>query len=495
MPPQRSPKSALLLGAAWTVGSRWSIKGIGFINTIVMARLLLPADYGVVAMAMLTVGLVQALLDFGAGTALLRKANPERSEIDSAWTLGILQGLLTAVLLAGAAPFLVIYFEEPRVIWVLLTLAACIAVASFGNIGLTLAQKDFQFGLLFRHQVGCKVLGVVATVAAGYLLRDYRALVLGIGVGYLASLVLSYTMHPYRPRWDRSRVGEIWGLTKWLMLGGVAQYCLRRGDELIASRVGTTREYGLYNVGADLGQLPTGEVGPALLRALLPVLASLKDDVERINAAVIKTVSALNSITAPIGIGFAALSVQATALMLGPSWAEAARFVLLFALVNTVQLMANPLGTLLVMRGLTRLQSHMVWLEFAAFCLLAALLVPPQGLIGLGYARLGAGVLNLLAMGAVTYLRCGLSPTALSFAILRPTVGAALMFVLISVCVDAVASTLGQVVAGVVVGGAFYLVWAFATWRLSGRPEGFESTAIELVQRWLAGRKVTGVAG
>lgn len=490
-----SPKSALLLGAAWTVGGRWAIKGIGFISTIVMARLLLPADYGVVAMAMLAVGLVQALLDFGASTALLRKGELVRAEIDSAWTLGILQGLLIGLLLAAASPFLAVYFEEPRVVWVLLTLAACLSLVSFGNIGLTLAQKEFEFSLIFRHQVACKVVGAVTTMAAGFLLRDYRALVIGIAVGYLVSLILSYTMHSYRPRWDTTRIREIWGITKWLMFGGIAQFCLRRGDELIAARVGTTREYGIYNVGADLGQLPTGEVGPALLRALLPVLASLKDDVERANAAVIKTVAALNSITVPIGVGFAALAVQATALMLGPSWTEAARFVMLFALVNTVQLMANPLNTLLILRGFTRLQSHMVWLEFAGFSALAALLVPTQGLVGLAFARLGAGLFNLLAMATVCHLRCGLSLAKLSFAILRPTAGSALMYLLITACLTLVQSLPAQIVLGVAAGAVFYLFWAFATWHLSGRPEGFESTAIELFQRWRLRRKASRVPG
>ncbi|HLL09953.1 MAG TPA: oligosaccharide flippase family protein, partial [Rubrivivax sp.] len=210
-PPQRSPKAVLLLGAAWTVGGRWSIRAIGFISTTIMARLLVPADYGVVAMAMLAVGLVQALLDFNAGTALLRKAEVGRDEIDSAWSLGILQGVLTGALLAVASPLLAMYFQEPRVVWVLLALAVCIPLASAANIGMTLAQKNYQFGLIFRHQVAGKVIGVVTTIVGGFLLRDYRALVLGVVSGYLSGFVLSYVMHPYRPRWDTSRIPEIWG--------------------------------------------------------------------------------------------------------------------------------------------------------------------------------------------------------------------------------------------------------------------------------------------
>ena len=192
MTTQANPKRTLILGAAWTVGTRWAIKGIGFLNTVIMARLVLPADYGIVAMAMLVVGLTQALMDFGASTALMRKRDVSRDEIDSAWTLRWLQNIGMGLILLLISPFAATYFEEPRVEYVLWVLAACVAVAGAGNIGLVLAQKEFNFSLEFRIQVICKTLGVVATVAAGYLLRDYRALVIGVCTGYISGLVLSY---------------------------------------------------------------------------------------------------------------------------------------------------------------------------------------------------------------------------------------------------------------------------------------------------------------
>lgn len=114
-----NPKRTLILGAAWTVGTRWAIKGIGFLNTVIMARLLMPADYGIVAMSMLVVGLIQALMDFGATTALLRKGEVSRDEIDSAWTLRWLQSLAVGLVLLIASPLAANYFEEPRVQYVL----------------------------------------------------------------------------------------------------------------------------------------------------------------------------------------------------------------------------------------------------------------------------------------------------------------------------------------------------------------------------------------
>ena len=478
MTAKHSPKRTLILGAAWTVGTRWSIKGLGFLNTVIMARLLVPADYGIVAMAMLVVGLIQALLDFGATTALLRKSDVTRDEIDSAWTLRILESWGIALILLGTSPFVALYFKEPRVEYVLWVLAACVALAGAGNIGFTLAQKEFKFSLEFRLQVICKTLGVLATVTAGYVLRDYRALVIGVATGYISGFILSYLMHPYRPRWNTSKIGEIWAVTKWLMMAGMGGFILRKGDEILAARIGTTAEFGLYNVGADLGLLPTGEVGPAMLRAFLPVLADMRGSVNEINAAVVKTVAAVNTITLPIGFGFSAVALPATHLILGPSWSEAAQFVAAFALVGTLQIMLSPFNTLLTMRGHTKVQSSVVWLEFAVFLVAAAVMVPSFFLIGLVWARMLGSLANLTATSLAARKYCGISLRLMAIAIARPLLGAIAMYLLVQTVIGLADSNALKLGLGIVSGAVSYTIFSIATWLATGRPDGVESTVL-----------------
>ncbi|WP_372659076.1 lipopolysaccharide biosynthesis protein, partial [Hydrogenophaga sp.] len=405
--PRATPKRNLIRGAFWTVGTRWAIKGIGFLNTVIMARLLMPADYGMVAMAMLVVGLIQAMMDFDASTALLRKGEVSKDEIDSAWTLKMLESLAVGLILLCISPLAAGYFEEPRVQTILWTLAVCVALTGMSNVGMTLAQRDFRFHIEFRLQVVSKTLSVLATIVSGYLLRDYRALVIGISTGYISNLVMSYVLHPYRPHWNTSKIGEIWAVTKWLMLAGIGSYLLRKSDELIAARLGTAGDFGLYNVGSDLGRLPIGELGPAMLRAFLPVLSSIQDDVQRTNAAVLKTLAAVNSITLPMGFGVAAIAVPLTELILGPQWTESARFVALFALVACTQCAMSPLNTLLILRGHTRSQSVVLWVEFVAFMGAAALLVPHLSFKGLVWARLFAALVNALVTAWSARKHCG----------------------------------------------------------------------------------------
>ncbi|MGE0099210.1 MAG: lipopolysaccharide biosynthesis protein [Hydrogenophaga sp.] len=483
MKPSFNAKSTLIMGALWTVGSRWAIKGIGFLNTVIMARLLVPEDYGVVAIAMLIVSFIQALVDFGAANALLRKDTVGRDEVDSAWTLRVLQSIAVGALLLTIAPLAADGFTEPRVQEVLFALALCVMLHGFSNIGMTLAEKAFNFSLDFKLNVISKTLSVLATVSAGFWLGDYRALVIGIGTGYISGLVLSYWLHPYRPRWNTSKIAEIWAVTKWLMLAGLGTFLLRKSDEVLAARYGTTAEYGTYNVGADLGSLPIGELGPAMMRAFLPVLTSMQDDVRRTNDVVVKTLAAVNAITLPIGMGVAALAVPITGLLLGPKWSDAAPFVAVFGMVGCVQFLMNPLAALLFMRGHTRVQNRVVWIEFGCFALLAFVLVPQMHLIGLAWARLFASMLNALITVITAKVCCGIRPMGVLGALWRPLSGACAMYALVVQLGQHGPDGIAGVLTGVCLGALFYAAWLASTWYFAGKPDGLESIALGFLKQ------------
>lgn len=478
-----NPKRALILGAMWTVGTRWSIKALGFVNTVIMARLILPEDYGIVAMAMLFVAMVHAMTDLGVATALLRKGEVSRAEIDSAWSLKIIQGAVLALVLVVGAALAATYFKEPRVQSVLWVFAACMLIDGVSNIGLTLAQKDLKFSVDFRVNVISNIVRVLVTLAAGYLLRDYRALVVGITSGYVVVFVLSYVLHPYRPRWNTSRMADIWAVTRWLMLSSLGTFFLRRSDEIIAGRVGTTEEFGEYHVGGDLGRMPVSELGPPMVRAFLPVLSAIQDDVKRINSAVLKTVAAANAFTMPIAAGVAAFAVPLTAVVLGPTWMQASSYVAVYALAASAQFSVSPLLTLLILRGHTRSLSAIVWMELAVFVLGVIALLPTFHLVGLVWARLISSTFNAGMTAFYTHKLCDLKFGAVLRALWRPMAGAIGLYGIGHV-VTSLSGLLDwqKLLVGGIVGVTFCASWAFLSWWFSGRPEGLESTLVDLVQ-------------
>lgn len=483
MPTRTDYKATLIKGAIWSVGTRWAIRGLGFLNTIIMARLLMPQDYGLVAMATMALGLVQASMDFNAAAAVLRKGDLDRAYTDSAWTLNVLQGLGIGAVLAMLAPLASLYYGEPQVKYILWVLAVFVPLNASANIGVVLAQKTFQFSLEFRLAVVSRILGVIATLAGGFWLGDYRALVMGIVTGYIASFVLSYLMHPYRPRLDFSRLKDIWKLTKWLMFSGFGYFLMRRSDELVAARVGGAGTYGVYHVGADLGSLAVGELGPAMMRALLPILATIKEDADRATRAVLRAFAAANAITLPVAVGLAAISDPLTLLLLGREWTGVAFYMAGFAVIGALQFMMTPVNNLLLLRGMTRHQNRLVWIEFAVFLLALALLVPSWGLPGLVGARLAGAIAGVLMACFYAHRYSHIPFGEIVGGIWRSALGAALMYLLVIGAVAQFNNPFIQVLVGVLTGLCMYTGWSLATWLLTGRPEGLESTVLDMVKK------------
>ena len=440
--------------------------------------MVLPTDYAVVAMAFLVAGLIGSFVDFGVEVALIRKIEVDDAFINSAWSLRFVEGIAVALLLLIFSPLATSYFHDERVAPVLWIFAFCTALAGSSNIGVMLARKSLNFSLEFKIQIIAKLVQVFLTVGLAYFLRDYRALVAGVVASYVTSWALSYAMHPYRPRWNSSSFSEIWSVTRWLMLSNIARFTVRKADEIAAGRIGTSAEFGTYNVGADLGQLPTGEVGPAILKAFFPVLSSIQHDAARVHSGVLKVMAIVNAITLPAGIGLAAVAEPITFLVLGPNWTGAISFVAIFGLVGAAQVVAIPLSTLLTMRGFTKVQSTLVWIEFAVFVLASLMLVPILHLRGLALARLCGVLVSTVLISQQCSKHCELPMRAIVNTIWRPLITATLMFFATRKVLELFSNSSIGLILAVVVGVGTYTLIMLISWCLVGKPNGVENEMV-----------------
>ena len=481
--PADNAKTSLFKGALWAIGMRWSVKSIGLVSTAILARFLHPEDYGVVAMAFLVVGLVDTFLNTGAASALVRLGpNPTVNQINSAWTLRGIQGCALALILTAVAPLAATYFNEPRVAPILWIVGPCLAFMGFSNIGMTLAYRDLQFSVEFKQALITKLMSVTITLLSALYFGDYRALICGIVGGFFVEWFLSYYLHAYRPRWCTKNIKDIWAISKWLLITGIGGFFLHKSDQLIAGRVGTTKEYGLYTVGADIGLLPTGELGPTLTRPLFPILSAMKYDWERAKSVTLKTLSSVNTIIMPLGFGLAAVSEPATLLLLGKQWQGAAPFVAGFAIIGVVQYLTAPLNTLLNVAGHVRVQSRIVWIEFLAFVVLALLLSSKFHLQGLILARIGSGLLHAALMMFAARLHLQLSLRKTITTLIRPLAGSLLMFGLLTNWGQYFTNPFGNLLHNIIIGAIFYTIWILTTWRLSKHPPGLEEVTIEFIK-------------
>src|SRR6266849_3408388 len=162
-------QSNILVGSLWAVGMRWGTRLIGLVSVVIVARILRPDDFGILAMAMLLTGLLESFVELGVAMMVIREEHISGVDLNTAWTIRILQGLVLGVVVALLATPAALYFREPRLTAVVYLCALALTLNSFENIGVVLIRKELDFAKDFVYQIVVKLAGVVTTICLALL--------------------------------------------------------------------------------------------------------------------------------------------------------------------------------------------------------------------------------------------------------------------------------------------------------------------------------------
>ena len=143
--PEETIGTKLVQGSAWLIALRWAVRLVGLVNTFILVRLLNPSDFGVVAMAMIVVGMIETIAESGQKLVVIKHPNPQRADYDTAWTMSILFGLTVSVVILLLSPLTEFYFHEPRTLDVMNWLALRSFIGGFENIGVLDFRRDLRF--------------------------------------------------------------------------------------------------------------------------------------------------------------------------------------------------------------------------------------------------------------------------------------------------------------------------------------------------------------
>lgn len=486
--PASSPdlRRAFVHGTAWVFAGRWAMRGLGLVSTAVLARLLAPADFGLIAIAMLVVAFIEVFLLLGVESALVRHPAPTREHWDTAWTIRLIQNLVTAVLLAAAAPLAALYFKEARIEPVIWALAGGIAVSGFGNIGVLEYNRELRFDREFALRVIAKVGQLAVTLGLALWLRNYWALAIGTVSGYLFGSVLSYLLHPYRPRLCLARARELLGFSLRMVSLSVAYFAESRIDEILLGRLATNRALGLYSLASELGQLPVSEVAAPLNRSLMPALARIQQEPGRMNAAYLNVVGTLAMVVVPAGVGMALVADPFVRVVLGYQWLEAVPLLQCLAVYGVFRSLYMCPMHALIAYGRPGVSAHFAWTGALLLGVIGYFLVVAHGALGMAWARTLVGALVfVIAMASMARVTgCRIRAQLARFA--RPAAAAALMAgALLALPVADWPHPLVELGAKVALGVLVYAAATLALWYAAGRPDGGERMALDTLRRRL----------
>ncbi len=470
-------------GAVIVVTMRWTDRLIGFVSTLILARLLVPADFGIVAMASIVVGLVDTLLALGVGSALIQNRHAGRDDFDTAWTLGLIQGGVVACTLWLAAPFAAESFRDPRVTAVVQVMACSVLLGAFENIGIVAFQKNMEFGRDFRFFFFRRIVGFVATLVCAILLRSYWAMVLGSLVGRCAGVGLSYWLHDYRPRLSLKKARELWSFSQWILVRNIGSYGLTQLDKFLVGRRTDAATVGAYSLADEVSTMPTSELLAPLGRVLFPVFVKVAHDGEQLRQAFCKAVGIQSLFALPAGVGLALVAQDAVPLLLGDQWVQAIPLVQTLALISVFTALGHSSGYVLLALGRVWFQAVLAWMQLVLLACLALVFFPDVGVQGIANIRLLTTAVGFfLFIGLVLYYVRAIRLADLLRQTWRPILATGIMALLLLVLRGSAAlGHFGQLVMLVVAGVASYAVAVLASWRLSGCPDGAELYLLDLL--------------
>jgi O-antigen/teichoic acid export membrane protein len=477
----RQPTS-VARGAALAVAMRWTDRLIGIASTLILARLLVPADFGIVAMASLVVSLVDMLLDLGVNTALVQKRDADVDDFHTAWTLRLGQSILAAAIIAFVgAPLAASYFNDVRVEPVLWAMAATLLVGGFENIGLVALQKNMEFGREFRFFFYRRLVGFAVTIALALWLHSYWAMVIGALVGKLAGVALSYAMHEFRPRLSTRKIGALWSFSQWMLLRNLGTYGALQVDKLVVGRRAGAATLGHYTLADEIAAMPVTELLAPIGRVLLPAFVRVADRPAELRRAFGLALGVQTLIALPAGVGLTMVADTAVPLLLGAQWTAAIPLVQVLALIGVATALTHSSAYLLLALGKVKLQAVFVWGQLLVLAGLLWLALPSSGAEAIAKARLAVAIAAMFGLFALAIA----TTSAVRLADIlrhswRPVAGtAAMAAVLYAIPAFPEFPAALRLAAQVAIGALVYALAIFVLWRSAGSPEGAERYVLE----------------
>lgn len=383
-------------GAAWMVLFRLFDRSVGVVSTTLLARLLVPADFGLVAMAMSVIAIIELATAFSFEVALIQKPDPQREHFDTAWTLNILLATGCAIVTAALAFPAASFYGDPRLGPVILAVGAAWLVSGFENVGTVNFRRNMDFSSEFRFMATKRVIAFAVTITAALVFRSYWALVIGTATGRVVGVLLSYLMQPFRPRLSLACTRELFSFSGWLLANNVASVILSRVPHFFVGRVFGAQTLGAYTVGSEIAQLAHTELVAPINRAMFPGYARLVNDPETFRRVCVDATGAVLLVVLPVSVGIAVLAGPMVRLLLGPQWSQTVPIIQILAFSGAVSaLTSNNMAAYLAL-GRPHLVTLILLARLALFGSLALLFVDSTQVLGVAYADLIAALGSLL---------------------------------------------------------------------------------------------------
>lgn len=342
-------------GAKWTGIAAAASGTLQFIQLAVLARLLAPEDFGLMAMIMIVLTLAQSYADMGVSNAIIHRQGATREQLSSLYWLNILAGAVVFGVVMALKPVIMALYGEPRLGDLIPMTALIFLITPPGQQFQILLEKNLRFKELAAIETLVAVVAAGVSISAALAGKGVFALVYGMlfAATFKTLVLVAIGWREWCPdfHFRKSDLRGYLGFGLFQMGEKTINYLNERFDQLLIATLLGAQELGYYNIAFGLVVMPIARINPVLTRVAFPIFARIQDDTEKLKSGYMTIRNILAFTNFPLLLGLVATAPVLVPLVFGDNWVPSIILIQLLAPVTMMRSLGNPIGSLLLAKG------------------------------------------------------------------------------------------------------------------------------------------------
>lgn len=341
-------KQEMKRGVFWTALDKYSGQIIGIIISMVLARLLTPYDYGVVATASVLLGFLTIFTSIGIGPAIIQRKDLTQKDLDNIFTFSILLGLVVGSVSFASSWLIADFYGNALLKPIIQILSVGLFLGSINMVPSALMSKNKRFKEMATRSLAFQIIfGIIGVISAFYGAGVY-ALVCPSIVASICTFLYNNHFYPVHISWQFSLdpIKRIFSYSSFVFLSESTNYFARNLDKLIIGKAISADALGYYEKSYRLMQMPLNNISAIVYPVLQPIMSGFQNDMEEMGKKYAKIVSIIAMLSFPIAVILFFSAQEIIEVMFGASWLAAVPPFRILSLSIPLMLICNPNGAI-----------------------------------------------------------------------------------------------------------------------------------------------------
>ena len=348
-------RNQAISGVKWTTSASLVSNIIGIVQLMILARILSPADFGLMALVMVAIGFSELFIDMGISNAIIYKQDIDSQQLSTLFWLNILVGIFFFILLVLISKAIAAFYKSPELSPLLNLVASTFLIKPWGQQFMVLLQKNMQFAAISKTEIISRIFSFIIVLALAYNKYGVYSLAYGT-IAYALFCTIGYIFNGRKVQ-KPLLYFKLKGVSDFIHFGlfqmgeKALNYFSAQFDSILIGKLLGVETLGVYNVAKNLAMKPFALFNPIITKVTYPMMSKVNNDISLLKTFYLKTVKYLAYVNIPIYSLFILLASPIITVLFGVKWAAAIPLLQILSLSFITASIVNPQGTLLLAQG------------------------------------------------------------------------------------------------------------------------------------------------